>query len=86
MHPLAAPAFLDLSLGLASFGSRKLSLSDGRAWRVARGEQSPHSTQAVISHFLASQGQSRPNALAPACSRCGVEPLVVAYQVQIWAW
>lgn len=50
-------------LGLASFGSGKL--SDGaRVARVAWWEQSPHSAQAVISHFLASQGQSRSNALA----------------------
>ena len=52
------PAFRDLSLELASFNSRKLS-DDGCARGAWWDKTNPILAQAVISHFLASHGQSR---------------------------
>lgn len=76
MDPLAAPC-ISRSITWGSQASARERLSDGRAWRVARGgTKSPlyDCKRAVISHFLASQGQSRPNALAPNMQQLWTRP------------
>lgn len=86
MDPLAAPC-ISRSITWGSQASAREGLerlSDERAWRVARGgTKSPlyDCTWAVISHFLASQGQSRPNALAPNMQQLWTRP-TVAYFVR----
>lgn len=79
----AAPAFLDLSLGARKLRLERAKRRAERAWRVV-GHKIPILRRQSSVIFLASQGQSRPNALAQiipyAAAHCGLEP-PFAYEV-----
>lgn len=80
----AAPAFLDLSLGARKLRLERAKRRAERAWRVV-GHKIPILRRQSSVIFLASQGQSRPNALAQiipyaAASVSGLEP-PFAYEV-----